>query len=159
MFIFQSFHCILPPCQKSKLGGLYLGDLNTAENLKILKENGITAILTTADKTGLNFKNTHIKEHKVIPAYDSLDYNLSVDFENCFQFIEEKRKNHNILVHCFAGISRSATIVIAYLIKKNRWTFEESFKFVKDIRMIISPNSNFERQLRAYEKNILTIKN
>lgn len=159
MFVFQSFHCILPPCEESKIGGLYLGDLATAENLPLLKKKGITAILTTADKTGLNFSNTHIKEHKIIPAYDCLDYNLSVDFENCFKFIEETRKKHNILVHCFAGISRSATIVIAYIMKKNGWKFEESYNFVKNIRIIIAPNVNFERQLRDYEKNIQRIKN
>lgn len=52
-----------------------------------------------------------------------------------------------VLVNCFAGVSRSATIVIAYLMYKNKWGFEDAFSFVKSKRNIINPNYGFVCQL------------
>jgi len=57
-----------------------------------------------------------------------------------------------VLVHCFAGASRSATIVIAYLMKKNSWTLEHTLEYVKSRRSIVSPHEAFLEQLKKYEK-------
>lgn len=145
-----SFDCILPP-ESNNIGGLYLGDIFTAEKIEILKEKNISAVLTVASDTYLTFENTHVSEHKIIAAEDTFYFNLSRFFEEGYNFIEENRKKHNILVHCFAGVSRSATIVIAYLMKKNKWKFLKSLKFVKDRRFVISPNEGFKKQLQEYE--------
>ena len=37
-------------------------------------------------------------------------------------------------VHCFAGLSRSASLVCAYLMRENRWTYEQSLDFVRAAR-------------------------
>lgn len=68
------------------------------------------------------------------------------------------RKYHNgkVLVHCKAGISRSATICIAYLIKSKRIRMEEAYEFVKARRQLISPNFNFMTQLMAFEDQIFS---
>lgn len=63
-------------------------------------------------------------------------------------------RNGKILVHCQAGISRSATICIAYLIKKKRIRMEEAYEFVKSRRQLISPNFNFMTQLMEFEDQI-----
>lgn len=59
--------------------------------------------------------------YKIIPILDVPSQNILAYFENASQFIDSVLKTSygKILVHCFAGVSRSATIVIAYLIKKN----------------------------------------
>jgi len=57
-----------------------------------------------------------------------------------------------VLVHCRAGVSRSATIVVAYVMKSKGWTLKESLSFVKKQRAIISPNHGFLSQLVLYEK-------
>ena len=54
-----------------------------------------------------------------IAAGDNIHYNISQHFEETAEFIEEaRRKGTGILVHCAAGASRSASIVIAYLMQK-----------------------------------------
>ena len=61
-----------------------------------------------------------------------------------------------MLVHCHAGISRSATIVIAYLMKALSMTLEEAYKLVKSRRPRIKPNQAFISQLMEYEKEVQT---
>ena len=59
-----------------------------------------------------------------------------------------------MLVHCQAGISRSATICVAYLISRHRLRLDEAYEFVKTRRAVISPNFNFMGQLLNWETQI-----
>lgn len=52
-----------------------------------------------------------------------------------------------MLVHCAAGVSRSASFIIAYLINKKEMLFPDAYKYVKERRKVIRPNSGFEKQL------------
>jgi len=65
-------------------------------------------------------------------------------------------KHANILVHCSAGISRSPTLVLAYMIKKNRITLDEAFNTMRQLRRIVDPNISFIVQLRDWENKCLT---
>jgi protein-tyrosine phosphatase len=56
-----------------------------------------------------------------------------------------------VFVHCAAGMSRSATIVIAYLMWKQKMLLCDAIDFVKKKRPIISPNLNFMRQLQTFQ--------
>jgi len=49
------------------------------------------------------------------------------------------------------GVSRSASMVIAYFMKENLWKFEDSYDFVKKQRYIVDPNYGFKKQLKKYE--------
>ena len=60
-------------------------------------------------------------------------------------------ENKNVIVHCAAGISRSSSLVIAYLMIENRWLYEEAYNYVKSKRSIINPNIGFVKQLKALE--------
>jgi hypothetical protein len=53
-----------------------------------------------------------------------------------------------------AGASRSATIMIAYLMYKKNLRLGESFQTVKKIRSLISPNGTFKKELKAYQELI-----
>ena len=53
-----------------------------------------------------------------------------------------------MLVHCYAGVSRSATIIIAYLMKIMKWDLNTAFDFVKHKRVVAKPNDGFMNQLQ-----------
>lgn len=66
-----------------------------------------------------------------------------------------KNSGGRVLVHCQAGISRSATICLAYLIQSRRVRLDEAFDFVKQRRGVISPNFSFMGQLLQFETQVL----
>jgi protein-tyrosine phosphatase len=82
------------------------------------------------------------------------NYDLSAHFDVSINFLNEWLNKTNVLVHCFAGISRSATITIAYLMKENKWSFLNAHAYVKERRGIIGPNMGFQNQLMNFEKQI-----
>ena len=64
---------------------------------------------------------------------------------------QEQEQGNRVLVHCLAGMSRSATIVIAYLLATTAMTTTEATEFVRSKRSIIRPNYGFINQLEQYE--------
>lgn len=92
---------------------------------------------------------------KCINIADSSDQNLTKFFDEAHQFIDEaRRKKCNILVHCLAGISRSPTIAIAYLMRVNSLPLQDAYNLVKQCRPQIDPNLSFMGQLMVYEKTL-----
>lgn len=89
-----------------------------------------------------------------IKIYDWDDEPIFEYFEEVCAFIDKQREKGHVLVHCRAGVSRSATIVIAYVMKKKRWTYKEAYEFVLSKRGIIKPNQGFINQLMAWEKTL-----
>merc|ERR1712141_744253 len=91
--------------------------------------------------------------YKQLVADDNGLQNLRQFFEEAFEFIDlAKSNNSGVLVHCQAGISRSPTIAVAYLMKFYPMAMSDAYKFVKTKRSIISPNLNFMGQLWEFEQ-------
>ena len=55
-------------------------------------------------------------------------------------------------MHCQAGVSRSVTITVAYIMLHSRMSMMDAFKYVKSCRSIVAPNFNFMGQLMEFEK-------
>ena len=75
--------------------------------------------------------------------------NLIKYFGECINFIDGDEK---VLVHCMAGASRSATIVIAYIMWKQKKTFKDALDFASKKRSSVYPNIGFKDQLTLFEK-------
>ena len=76
----------------------------------------------------------------------------------CVPFTEEARQaNTNVLIHCMAGISRSVTLTIAYLMYHFGLSMHAAYQFVKEKRPAISPNLNFMGQLVEFEKELVSL--
>lgn len=68
------------------------------------------------------------------------------------QFIDTAIENGNILVHCLAGVSRSPTIVAAYLMFKKRLRYKEALAIIKQTRPFVNPNPGFIEQLKLFKE-------
>ena len=148
----SSMDCILPGGYGR--GAVYLGDLDAAINYQSLLANNITAVLTVAAYTNISYTPYHGIEHMVIEADDDPRFNLKQYFETAINFIEKARLSGNVLINCFAGISRSASVLIAYLMKMERMDLNSAFRVVKERRWKVNPNYGFVGQLEQYEKEV-----
>jgi len=130
---------------------LYLGSHHAALNFEGLKERNITHIITAARSLTMAFQN-EIK-YKYIDLLDWEEEDIYQHFESCLEFIEEGRKNGAVLIHCAAGVSRSATITIAYIMKLCGYSYSDARTFVQARRWIY-PNTGFVRHLIRWEKTL-----
>eukprot|EP00093_Oithona_nana_P007280 07280.XXX_238338_236262_1 [CDS] Oithona nana genome sequencing. len=131
---------------------LYLGNMRDASNVAILGRLNIRYILNVTAKPRIDSLPAGF-QYKHLEAADNGFQNLRQFFEEAFAFIDEAKKaNTGVLVHCQAGISRSPTIAVAYLMKNYLMAMAEAYKFVKTRRSIISPNLNFMGQLWEFEQ-------
>ncbi|KAG7267172.1 hypothetical protein CRUP_008993 [Coryphaenoides rupestris] len=134
---------------------LYLGNERDARDLALLRRANIGFVLNVTTHLPLYHYDTGAFCYKRLPATDSNKQNLRQYFEEAFEFIEEaQRSGLGLLIHCQAGVSRSATMVIAYLMKHTWMTMTDAYKFVKARRPIISPNLNFMGQLLEFEEDL-----
>ncbi|XXG79410.1 hypothetical protein AAC387_Pa09g0484 [Persea americana] len=133
--------------------GLFLGSIGVAHNKDILKRFNITHILIVAKSLDPAFPNDFI--YKKIEVLDSPDTNLEQHFDECFNFIDEaKRMGGSVLVHCFAGKSRSVTIIVAYLMKKHHMSLSQALDIVRSKRPQAAPNYGFMLRLQKFEKSL-----
>ncbi|KAL4630550.1 dual specificity protein phosphatase 10 [Arapaima gigas] len=134
---------------------LYLGNEHDAQDLELMQRLNIGYILNVTTHLPLYHYEKGLFNYKRLPATDSNKQNLRQYFEEAFEFIEEAHQaGQGLLIHCQAGVSRSATIVIAYLMKHTWMTMTDAYKFVKTRRPIISPNLNFMGQLLEFEEDL-----
>jgi len=133
---------------------LYIGNERDAANRETLKELGITHVLNATSHLALHFENDGII-YKRLPASDNANQNLKQYFSDAFSFIDDARQSGGrVLVHCQAGVSRSSTLTIAYIMKHSQMNMMDTFKFVKNRRSIIAPNFNFMGQLLEFETHL-----
>jgi protein-tyrosine phosphatase len=114
-----------------------------------LEKNKIGAVCSGVD---LSFKYPENIHHIKFDLDDYQGQKVDHVFEPAYNFIEEERKNTNVLVHCAAGISRCSVILISYMMKKYHWDYESCLSKVKNARPICQPNSGFVKQLKEYQK-------
>uniref|UniRef100_A0A8B9STK3 Dual specificity protein phosphatase n=1 Tax=Anas platyrhynchos TaxID=8839 RepID=A0A8B9STK3_ANAPL len=134
---------------------LYLGSAYHASKCEFLANLHITALLNVSRKSSEPFKDQYC--YKWIPVEDSHTADISSHFQEAIDFIDYvRRTGGKILVHCEAGISRSPTICMAYLMKTKKLRLEEAFDYIKQRRSLISPNFGFMGQLLQYESEILS---
>ncbi|XP_019633944.1 PREDICTED: dual specificity protein phosphatase 7-like [Branchiostoma belcheri] len=132
---------------------LYLGTAKDAANLDSLRKYGITHILNVTPNLPNKFEGSETFTYKQIPISDHWSQNLSQFFPDAISFIEEARqKKTAVLVHCLAGVSRSVTVTVAYLMQKLNLSLNDAYDYVKQRKSNISPNFNFMGQLLDFER-------
>lgn len=132
---------------------LYQSDLHVANNLNKLENLNIKGIISLGDL----YEQAQYKVHKNIKyLHIYIDDNpgepISDYFEEAISFIE--KINGAVLIHCYAGISRSTTITSVYLMKIMNINYKEALEIIQKARPFISPNSGFLKQIKKYSKMI-----
>jgi len=143
-------HLIIP--SSSSRGALYLGSLSATMEKSTLHEKNITHLVQVLDVPWLPLSEKDGFECYRIDIIDVPSADLKCHLEGACKDIEKAlRGGQNVLVHCQQGISRSAAIVIAYLIKYHGMTYDSAHALVRNKRPCIKPNSGFVEALRAWE--------
>lgn len=90
-----------------------------------------------------------------VPIKDSRESNLIEYFDQVADIIEKTRQEDGkSLVHCVAGVSRSVSLVLAYLMKYAGMTLKTAFHHVRSVRPQVRPNLGFFKQLIEYEQRL-----
>ena len=131
------------------IDNVWLGNIDGAINIDNLKCEGITKILSVTDVGAPQYKKEDNFIHKIIKVIDVPNQNIIKFFGEGISFIIG---NEKVLVHCMSGASRSASIVIAYLMWSHRMSYQDALNFVVRKRWCVLPNSGFRFQLKQFEK-------
>lgn len=95
-----------------------------------------------------------------VRVYDDEKTDLLKHWDDTFKYITKaKKEGSKVLVHCKMGVSRSASVVIAYAMKAYNWDFSQAWKHVKEKRNCIKPNNSFLLQLETYQGILDAMKN
>lgn len=129
--------------------GIWLTCYITAYDKKLLLSNGITHIVNASP-----WENPHEETFKYLRIKIEDDDLAPIEkyFGKVSRFIcNALCKGGNVLVYCAAGISRSPTLVMAFLIHKRRMIFEEAYSLCIKHRQCVDPNRGFIKKLKGYQ--------
>ncbi|KAI1714554.1 dual specificity phosphatase, catalytic domain-containing protein [Ditylenchus destructor] len=134
---------------------LYLGNDETAKNLNTLKRSNIRYVINVTPNLPNYFAGEPDFHYLRIPVDDSCSPNLAQFFPEAISFIEKAREEHSsVLVHCWAGISRSVTVCLAYLMYALHSTLEDAFDLLLKQNGTIAPNFHFMETLTCWERQL-----
>lgn len=134
---------------------LYMGGA-IALSSRVIYENRITFIINATTEAPSVFLNG-VETMKIWVA-DTPETDLTPHFDSVADLIHYVHQNGGrALVHCMAGISRSASFVLAYLMKYKRMSLREAYQFLANIRHVVRPSVNFWHQLIAFEMHIRNV--
>ena len=131
---------------------LYLGSFNNACDIEELERIKATHVLNCAyecnnENLPKDIKELHLK------LYDYEEFDISGFFEKAIDFINKCKSEEGVLlVHCKLGVSRSAALVLSYLIKNMGYTVDSALQFLVQKRDRVNPNKGFMKQLYSYER-------
>ena len=141
---------VLPPF-------LYLGPRSAASSKPFLTENSITDVLSIgsnpyAKVDGITYHRLSLNDSASSSILKVVD--AACEVIDGVEIASKKGAGKKILVHCFAGISRSPAVVTAYLMKRKGMTLKAALGQIVRVRPQVSPNSGFLQQLKEMEMEL-----
>lgn len=136
-------------------GNLFVSNYYTAHCPATLAQYNIGAIVTVHNITSMKDIYTAEEYGKVPIMYINIDDQPNVDiskyFDDVYAFVNEQIQGRcaNVLIHCHMGISRSISMAMSYIMKRECKPYGQVLKEVKSKRWKAWPNSGFEQQLKA----------
>ncbi|KAL3136100.1 Protein-tyrosine-phosphatase mkp1 [Trebouxia sp. C0010 RCD-2024] len=132
--------------------GLYLGADSVARNWDTLEAAGITHVVNCVGFIYPAYFEDRLS-YKTLYLQDTPGEDITAVFYDTFDFLEAAlKKNGRVLIHCSQGVSRSATLLIAFLMWRSDQAYDEVFQQVKASRGVANPNIGFICQLLNWHK-------
>ncbi|CAD5217787.1 unnamed protein product [Bursaphelenchus okinawaensis] len=133
------------------LSGIYIGGISAATDELLLKKCNIEAVVSVLNEF---YRQPVAVKHKLKLSVDDMPfYPIHRSFEKAVKFIYEHHvQKCSILVHCFMGVSRSVTIMLAYIVTVLDVDVNSALRYVKHKRFCAEPNFGFLEQLHDYVK-------
>ncbi|XP_050090933.1 dual specificity protein phosphatase 18 [Anopheles aquasalis] len=138
------------------LKNLYLCG-GSAASVAMMQKLGVTFVINVTMPTELTDTPLPASDTRYLrlPVKDNREANLERYFHEVADLIEEESNANGVtLVHCVAGISRSATLCLAYLMKHHRMSLKDAYNHIKDKRPQVRPNVSFVKQLMDFEQQL-----
>ena len=130
-------------------GRIFIGSCDAEANVPALKAANIAKVLMAARELTPSSDGF---EYCTVGLVDKPEENLLQHFDECFDFVDAAvTRGEGVLVHCYAGRSRSAAIVIAWLMRRGGISLQAAWAQVSAVRPWIAPNEGFVRQLQHFE--------
>lgn len=133
-------------------GFLYLGSYEDACNLNFLRQHNIGFIVNLAYKPPCapnEFRYLNIN------IYDHPHENIIQHADKVINFVDQAvREGKAVLIHCMAGISRSTSMVMVYLMKRYNLNVKQAYEYILRHRPIVLPNVGFSKQLMDYDEQL-----
>uniref|UniRef100_A0A0A9YYM7 protein-tyrosine-phosphatase n=1 Tax=Lygus hesperus TaxID=30085 RepID=A0A0A9YYM7_LYGHE len=134
---------------------LFLGNAANSEDLETLTKHNIKYILNVTPNLPNVFEASGDIKYMKIPITDHWSQDLTAHFPDSIEFIDEARNQEKgVLVHCVAGVSRSVTITLAYLMARHCLTMNDAFIWVRNRKPNIAPNFHFMEELARFEQDL-----
>ena len=154
---------------------VFVGNWSSSKDMDLLNENGITSIICIETKRKSknmirDYKINNI-EHHFFCCFDDETYDISMYFDETYNIIKSCVDNKtNVLIHCWAGISRSVTLLINYLLREEetkvytdiitgQMLLDNIITYIRSIRPYVNPNAGFIRKLIHVADTIVNSKN
>ncbi len=140
-------------CSSIVPGMLYVSGMKPANDVRKLEELQIRHVIRLGDKMDLRVYADHAGiEYHTIEIEDSVRCHLTpAILDDALAFI--KGATTPVLIHCYSGVSRSATVAMAYMIKVHGMSYQDAKKHVKEMRPCADPNTTFLKDLHSYWKH------
>ncbi|EMD33015.1 hypothetical protein CERSUDRAFT_126495 [Gelatoporia subvermispora B] len=147
-------HSVLPAHPGLHLGALYIGSLQAALDPALLAAHHIDAVVRVMPDGPLIIDDARTPTDVLaIEIPDSTMVDLRPHLVGAVRFIDERRRHgQNVLVHCQHGISRSASIVLAYLIRALGVSYSTAITFLRSKRACVKPNAGFVAALQEWSR-------
>lgn len=136
-------------------GRLFIGGKDNALDKKWLHSMNIARIVNVSTNIECYFKEEFM--YLRIPCKDEITTSISDYFEEAVVFIDQAmRSGRGVLVHCEQGMSRSCTIILAYLMQCQGLPLLSALSILQERHHLTSPNPGFMEQLLSYEWDIFS---
>ena len=137
------------------LDNMYIGSLRSAQTDAVYSALNIKFVVSCGK--GMSILNKGVQRLE-LPVEDVEEQTIRPYFYAFKQFVDQSEGKGAVLVHCFAGRSRSATMVLSYLMSHSGMRLDTALEYLLRIRPSVHPNSTFMRELLSYDAELFATK-